>query len=200
MVLIPTVRGDPANTKGRHGSDERSYQLTVSRTTIGEVREERGGDAMAGLLKRRHEAVEPVETPETVDLFDRTFDEWMATWPFRRPALLARWMPEDLIKVDEFRGNGTLVVRAELPGIDPDKDVELTVTDRMLHIEAERREVEKKGYLRRELRYGSFSRSLPLPEGVTEADVTASCNDGILEIRVPMPLPGPGKKIPVIRA
>ncbi len=158
---------------------------------------------MAGLLKRRHEALEPVETPETVDLFDRMFDDWMSMWPFRRPAVLARWMPEDLIKVDEYHENGTLVVRAELPGIDPDKDVELTVTDGMLHIEAERREEEKtedKGYLRHELRYGSFSRSLPLPEGVTEADVTASYKDGILEIRIPAPQPEPAKKIPVTKA
>jgi HSP20 family protein len=158
---------------------------------------------MAGLLKRRYEAEEPVETIETVDLFDRMFDDWMSMWPFRRPALLARWMPADLIKIDEYRENGTLVVRAELPGIDPDKDVELTVTDGMLHIEAERREEEKteeKGYLRRELHYGSFTRSLPLPEGVTEADVTASYKDGILEIRVPAPQPEPGKRIPVTKA
>lgn len=156
---------------------------------------------MAGLLKRRHEAVEPAET--IVDLFDRMFDDWMSTWPSRRPALLARLMPEDLIKVDEYRENGTLVVRAELPGIDPDNDVELTVADGMLHIEAERRDekkTEETGYLRRELHHGSFSRSLPLPEGVTEADVTASYKDGILEIRVPAPQPEPGKKIAVTKA
>lgn len=157
---------------------------------------------MASLPTRRREAVEPVATPETVDLFDRMFDDWMSMWPFRRPALLARWMPENLIKVDEYREDGTLVVRAELPGIDPDEDVELTVTDGMLHIEAERSEEEKteeRGYLRRELRYGSFARSLPLPEGVTEDDVTASYKDGILEIRVPAPQPEPGKKIPVTK-
>lgn len=148
---------------------------------------------MAGLLGRRHEAVEPVEAPETVDLLDRRFADWMSMWPFRR------WMPEELIKVDEFRENGTLVVRAELPGIDPDKDVELTVSGGVLHIAAERREQERtedKGYLRRELRYGSFTRSLPLPDGVTESDVTASYRDGILEIRVPMPPARAGQEDP----
>lgn len=157
---------------------------------------------MARLLKRRQEALDPVEVP-TVDLFDRMFDDWMSMWPFRRPALLARWTPDNLIKVDEFHENGTLVVRAELPGIDPDEDVELTVTDGMLHIEAERREEEEtedKGYVRRELRYGSFSRSLPLPEGATEADITATYKDGILEIRVPAPQPPPAKKIPVSKS
>jgi hypothetical protein len=53
----------------------------------------------------------------------------------------------------------------------------------MLHIEAESRQEEKreeKGYLRREVRYGPLSRSLPLPEGVTEADITANYKDGVL--------------------
>ena len=45
-----------------------------------------------------------------------------------------------LIKVEEFTKDGTLVIRAELPGIDPDKDVEITVEGGILHITAERRE------------------------------------------------------------
>ncbi|MGO8890167.1 MAG: Hsp20/alpha crystallin family protein, partial [Streptosporangiaceae bacterium] len=77
-----------------------------------------------------------------------------------------RWLEAgDLIRVEEYRLDGALVVRADLPGVDPDKDVELIVSDGTLHIEAERRQEEKreeKGYLRREVRYGSFSRSLPL--------------------------------------
>ena len=98
--------------------------------------------------------------------FDRMFDEWARMMPF------PHWREADyLIRVEQFREDGALVVRADLPGIDPDKDVELTVSDGMLHIHAERREEEKreeKGYLRRELRYGSLSRTLPLPGGVTE--------------------------------
>jgi HSP20 family protein len=151
--------------------------------------------SMAGLLKREAKSV------DVFDRFDRMFDEWMKGLPFRRPAVFGRdWETEDMIKVDEYRENGNLVVRAELPGIDPDKDVELTVSDSMLHIEAERREeekVEEKGYLRHELRCGSFTRTLPLPEGVSEADVTASYKDGILEIRIPAPEPEPAKKIAI---
>ena len=92
------------------------------------------------------------------------------------------------------------MVRAELPGIDPDKDVELTVSDGMLRIDAERREEEKteeKGYVRQELRYGSFARTLPLPMGVTESDITASYKDGILEVRIPAPAPEPTKRISI---
>jgi HSP20 family protein len=150
---------------------------------------------MAGLLKREPKSV------DVFDRFDRMFDEWMKALPFRRPMLFGReWATEDMIRVDEYRENGDLVIRAELPGIDPDKDVELTVSDSMLHIEAERREeekVEEKGYLRHELRCGSFARTLPLPEGVTEADVTASYKDGILEIHIPSPAPEPAKKIAI---
>jgi HSP20 family protein len=104
----------------------------------------------------------------------------------------SEWTTEELIRVDEYRENGSLVVRAELPGIDPDTDVEINVSDGMLRIEAERRAEEKtdeNGYVREELSLGSFTRTLPLPEGVTESDITASYKDGILEIRIPAPEP-----------
>lgn len=60
----------------------------------------------------------------------------------------------------------------------------------MLHIAAERREEEKteeRNYVRRELRYGSFHRDLPLPKGTVQADVKASYKDDILEVRIPAP-------------
>ncbi len=155
---------------------------------------------MPGLRKRESRTVEPVDV---FDRFDRMFDEWTRVLPFRHPRLFARgWMPEELIRVEEYREQGTLVVRAELPGIDPNEDVELTVADGMLHIEAERREEEKteeKGYMLQELRYGSFARSVPLPEGVSESDITATYKDGILEVRIPVPEPAPAKKIPIAK-
>ena len=137
------------------------------------------------------------------DWFDRMFDDWMKVLPVHRPMLFGRWSTEDMIHVDEFRENGTLVIHAELPGIDPNKDVELTVADGMLTIEAERREdkqVEEKGYLCRELRHGSFTRTLPLPPKTTEADIKANYKDGILEIRVPAPKAVPTKKIPIAKS
>jgi len=153
---------------------------------------------MAGLLKREAR-VEPVDL---FDRFDRMFDDWTRMLPFRR-TLFGRDWAEDVIRVDEFRENGSLVVRAELPGIDPDKDVELTVTGGMLHIEAERREEKKtedKGYVRQELRYGSFTRTLPLPEGVKESDIKADYKNGILEIRIPAPVTEPAKKIAISKS
>jgi HSP20 family protein len=137
---------------------------------------------------------------ELFDWLDRRFDDWAQWFPLRPSNFGQGWTKGDMIRVDEFRDNGTLVVRAEMPGVDPDKDVHVTVTDGMLHITAERREEQKsetKTYVRNELRYGSFARVLPLPAGVTDADVTATYRDGMLEIRVPMPEKASATKIPI---
>ena len=128
-------------------------------------------------------------------------------WPgrFRWPEM---WWPrmfsdEDYLRVEEFTDDGTLVVRAEMPGIDPDKDVEISVADHMLTIRAERHEEstgEEKGHYHSEFRYGEFSRTVPLPAGASEEDVKASYNDGILEVRVPCSEPAPqAKKIPIAK-
>jgi HSP20 family protein len=110
------------------------------------------------------------------------------------PDLWSRLMdPIDLtrsaIKVEEFREDGALVVRAELPGIDPDRDVELTIADGVLRLHAERREEHTDdgtdGY-RSEFRYGSFDRTLRLPAGTTKEEVAATYRDGILEVHIPM--------------
>ena len=77
------------------------------------------------------------------------------------------------------------MVRSELPGIDPEKDVEITVDDGVLTVKAERREEKKEGG-RSEFRYGSFTRSITLPTGADEDNVAASYRDGILEVRTPI--------------
>jgi len=148
--------------------------------------------------------VEPVESFGPIDrAFERMFGPWMAALPFRHPMTTAKqWFNDALIPVDEFEQDGTHVVRAELAGIDPDKDVELTVSGGFLHIAAVRHEehnVEEDHYVRKEMRYGSFERSLPLPEGVTETDVKATYRDGILEVRVPSGQPAETTKIPITK-
>jgi HSP20 family protein len=118
--------------------------------------------------------------------FDFPGQMWQERW--RRlfdPDFESGWM-----RIEEFHDGDTLVVRAELPDLDPERDVEVTVSDRMLHIEAhreERSERKEKGSYRSEFHYGQLSRSMPLPQGVNAEDVKASYTNGVLEIRVPMP-------------
>lgn len=99
------------------------------------------------------------------------------------------WFGEEAIKVEESVEGGMLVVKAEIPGVDPDKDIELTVSDDALTIRAERRQeekVEEKDRYRSEFRYGSFTRVVPLPAGATAEDVDAAYADGILTVKVPL--------------
>lgn len=110
------------------------------------------------------------------------------------------------IRVEEFVDGKTLVVRAEMPGVDPDKDVEVTLDDGYLRIHAERQEKQEhkdKGRFRSEFRYGSFSRSIPLPDGVKEEDIKATYTNGVLEVRTPIPdeaaQPESPKKLPITR-
>jgi len=94
-----------------------------------------------------------------------------------------------MMRVEEFVEGQELVVRLEMPGIDPDKDVSVHVRDHMLDIRAERKETSEqkdKDSYRSEFRYGAYARQLRLPPDAKESDVHASYKDGILEIRVPL--------------
>jgi HSP20 family protein len=122
---------------------------------------------------------------------------------FRR-FLSNQWDEAEWLRVEEFVEDKTLVVRAELPGIDPEKDVDISVVDGSLVIRAEKEQksekTEKDSY-RSEFHYGSFVRAIALPSGVDEAQIAASYRDGVLEVRVPMGEPiEPAKvKIPISR-
>lgn len=122
---------------------------------------------------------------------------------FDWPMTMKEFMEDSDLRVEEFEDDGDLVVRAEMPGIDPDKDVDISLSDRMLRLKAVRREKteteDKKGF-HSEFRYGSFSRSISLPVGATEEDVKASYVDGILEVRLPIDSDeAEARKIPVTR-
>lgn len=88
------------------------------------------------------------------------------------------------VRVEDYMEGDTYVLRAELPGIDPDKDVDLQVERGMLTISGERRE-ETKEKNRREFHYGSFRRTVPVAVGTKAEDVKATYTDGVLEVRVP---------------
>jgi len=85
----------------------------------------------------------------------------------------------------EYRDNASLVVYAELPGIDPDRDIEITIIHDVLHIRAYRASGPEPKDHPSDLRYGSFVRDIPLPPGTAEDQVTATYRDGTLEVRAP---------------
>jgi HSP20 family protein len=89
--------------------------------------------------------------------------------------------------VDMFEEGGDVVIRAELAGLKKE-DIKVETAGNTLTLSGEKRgeeKVEKKDYYRVEQSYGSFSRTLELPEGCKLDEVTASYKDGLLEIRVP---------------
>ena len=94
-----------------------------------------------------------------------------------------------MIKVEECREGDSMVIRAEVPGVDPDKDIRVEMIDGALVISAEKTERHENTDThvhRSEFRYGSLTRSVPVPQGVDETQVTATYTDGVLEVRFPM--------------
>jgi HSP20 family protein len=88
--------------------------------------------------------------------------------------------------LDVLQEDGDVVVRAELPGVRPD-DVDITLHNGVLTISGERKAEEQRegsGYYVRERRYGSFRRSMTLPQGVDESSISARFDGGVLEVRV----------------
>ncbi|CAN7592113.1 Hsp20/alpha crystallin family protein [Arthrobacter sp. LjRoot14] len=110
------------------------------------------------------------------------------------------------VSVDEYVDEETLVVRAQMPGADPDRDIEVSVAGGVLHIRAGRAEAGDHSDGDRfpsGLRYRRFTRNLPLPEGVTDKDIKVSFRNGVLEVRTPLPA-APGtdaaeKRLPISR-
>jgi len=117
------------------------------------------------------------------DFFDRKARAW---WPQRwsLPAVLDIEPP----LVDCYKEKGDLVIKAELPGV-PKQSIEVSVTDHTLTIKGEKKreeQVEGENYYRSERSFGSFSRSLELPDDVEVNKVKASCSNGVIEIRLPI--------------
>jgi HSP20 family protein len=118
----------------------------------------------------------------------RDFDRMFGDFGFRMPVFErlpdVEWIPE----LEVFERDGRFVVRADLPGMKRE-DVKVNVQNDMLILEGERKveeEVKKDNFHRTERSYGSFFRSLPLPEGVKLDKVEAKFKDGVLEVSMPM--------------
>jgi HSP20 family protein len=118
------------------------------------------------------------ELGELRSRFDRMFDELVEG---RERA----WIPA----IDVVRDNDNIIVRADVPGIKPE-EVKIEIADDILTVSGqheERKEEKDKHFLRRERRYGSFSRSLALPAGVEAKKIKAKTRDGVVEVTIPLP-------------
>ena len=102
---------------------------------------------------------------------------------FEEPFLTLRPYLGQPIRIEDYTEDGHYVVRAEIAGIDPEKDLEVSVGAGYLSIRVER-SGQLEGKHRSEFRYGSFSRTLELPPGADADDVTAEYANGILTIKV----------------
>jgi HSP20 family molecular chaperone IbpA len=89
------------------------------------------------------------------------------------------------VRIEEFTDEDKYVVRAELPGLDPGKDIKVEVAHGMLTISATRLQEEREG-ARSEFHYGTLTRRVLLPEGADEQAVVAKYAAGILEVTVPI--------------
>ncbi|HET9170731.1 MAG TPA: Hsp20/alpha crystallin family protein [Actinospica sp.] len=92
------------------------------------------------------------------------------------------------IRIEAHFEPEAFVLRAELPGVDPAHDVEVSVSDDVLTLRAERAETQKEKH-HTEFRYGSFSRALRLPADAKPEEITATYAAGILTVTVPLSKP-----------
>ena len=123
---------------------------------------------------------------------ERVFDQPFGT-AFRWPSFRAfashdgeTWAPQ----IDVFERDNRLVTKVDLPGLKKE-DVKVEVTDGHLAISGERKsetEEKKDNVYHTEREYGSFCRTIPLPAGVAMDDVKATFADGVLEVKVPLPV------------
>lgn len=131
---------------------------------------------------------------------DRSFERFFEESGMRMPRLLGRgrellrhesglipgeWSP----RVDVLRRGDRLIVRADVPGLTRD-DLKVELSDDLLTIQGDRKEEKdegQQGYSYRECSYGTFYRSIPLPEGVDASNATAEFRDGVLEVAMPAP-------------
>lgn len=116
------------------------------------------------------------------DEMDRVFS---SAWTGTGTSEVGTWSPA--IEVSEREGK--VLVHADLPGLNKE-DVKIEVVNDNLIIQGERKrehEEEGKGFRRSERSYGSFYRSIPLPEGANVDEARAQFNNGVLEVSIPVP-------------
>jgi HSP20 family protein len=114
------------------------------------------------------------------EAMDRLFEE-----SFVRPT---RWLvPERELAIDMYETDENIIVKTAVPGVRPE-DIDITITGDTLTIRGETKEEEelrRASYIRRERRYGAFSRSVTLPSGIEPDKAEATFEHGVLTLTIP---------------
>lgn len=134
--------------------------------------------------------------PELDEFYDTFRDLVESTIPSR---LRRRLLPTAEPAIDMFEREGNIVVKAEMPGIPPEK-IDITVADGELRISGERseeKEVKEQDYYRAERQYGRIFRAIALPEGCDTENVSATAKDGVVEVVIPRKAQATTKKVQV---
>ena len=125
--------------------------------------------------------------------------DWFAPFRFDRQFFGEREPAAARPAIESFVEDGKFIVRTDLPGIDA-KNVDIKVIGDVLTIKGsreEKSETKKADFFRREIRYGSFERSISLPKGIKAEDLKATYRDGVLELSAPMPKEATPKEVKV---
>ena len=117
--------------------------------------------------------------------FEDTLNHFMShDWGLGKPSSRLHYPPA----IESFIESNRLVVRAVLPGVDPN-EVEIRVDGNVLTIRGSRTAASQEQYrdfVHREIRYGRFERAISIPNGLREQDISAAYNNGVLELTVPL--------------
>ena len=171
---IKAALGDGGEEYGPEDVIEDALERRLRRRVLADLadEDEEPGEWLMRRSLRRH-------------LLGELFDGGPSERRMRRRAARAAFTP----KADIFEQDGTLVIKAELPGVKKG-DLEITVDEGDLVISGQRQAesaIKDDDYYQGETTYGRFFRRLPLPEGAKREQIKADHKDGVLEIRVPLP-------------
>ena len=128
---------------------------------------------------------------EELSNWHRDIDDLFSRFFGRPETSLGGWMPP----MESYRKDGDYCVRIDLPGVDP-KDLNVHMEGNVLTVTGERKSRQERPEYR-ETFYGKFERSLTLPHGVEADKIAAHYENGVLEIRMPLPAQLAGRKIPI---
>jgi HSP20 family protein len=123
----------------------------------------------------------------------------LADWPGSPLSTLHHETATAPIRTEAYVKDGRYVVRFELPGCDPETGLEVSIEANVLSVHAERPAGEA-GKYHSEFRYGLFDSHVTLPAGADASDVTATYENGILEVSVGMESKHSARKIKVVTA